>query len=400
MYDKVLQAFSSSMQVITTTENLNSFCDTLQDVEFITIDTEFMREKTYYPKLCLIQVSGPDKNAVAVDPMADGIDLSALYDILENPDILKVLHSGRHDLEIFFIKTEKVVAPVFDTQIAAMVCGYGDSVGYETLVRTITNQQVDKSSQFTDWSLRPLTEKQIIYALGDVTHLCDVYLHLRAELEKRGRNEWLIQEKEILQNPDTYRNDPQKSWERIKIRSPKSKNLAILRELAAWREVQAQERDIPKAWVIRDEVLADISRQAPQNQKQLSKIRTFSKDMAEGKVGARLLALIEKAVATPKETWPTPKNKKNIPSHAHATIDVLKMLLKIQSNEHQVATKLIANSDDIEAIALDDNADVPALQGWRRDIFGADALALKHGKLAIGLKNGKIAKFKPSDCSI
>lgn len=388
------------MQVITTTENLNAFCETLKGVEFITLDTEFMREKTYYPKLCLVQVSGPDKNAVAVDPLAEDIDLSSLYAILEDPSVLKVLHSGRHDLEIFYIKTEKVVTPVFDTQIAAMVCGYGDSVGYETLVRTITDQQVDKSSQYTDWAQRPLTEKQITYALGDVTHLCDVYLHLREELKKRGRSEWLTQEKEILQNPDTYKNDPDKAWERIKIRSPKAKNLAILHALAAWRETQAQDRDIPKSWVMRDEVLADIARQAPQNQKQLAKVRTFSKDMAEGKVGTRMLKLITKALDTPKETWPKPKEKKNIPSHAHATVDVLKMLLKIQSNEHQVAPKLIANSDDIEAIALDDNADVPALQGWRRDIFGADALALKHGKLAIGLKNGKITKFKPSDCSV
>ncbi len=381
------------MSVITTSSDLSAFCKTLEHVPFVTVDTEFLREKTYYPKLCLVQISGPNKDARAIDPLAGEIDLAPLFDLLENPNILKIFHSGRQDLEIFYNLTGHVVTPFFDTQIAAMVCGYGDSVGYESLVRNVTNAQIDKSSQYTDWSMRPLSEKQINYALGDVTHLCDVYLHLKEELDKRGRTEWVMQEEGVLTNPETYANDPYKAWERVKIRSPKPRNLAILREVAAWREAQAQKKDIPKTWLMRDDALADMAGQAPQNKKQLAKIRNVSKDMAEGRVGEQLLKAIETGLNSPKETWPKVQKKKQLSQSAAAIVDILKMLLKIQSAEHEVAPKIIANVADLELIAQDDNANVPALNGWRQGVFGNEALAIKHGRLAIGMKDGKITKF-------
>ncbi|MGH1402694.1 MAG: ribonuclease D [Alphaproteobacteria bacterium] len=385
------------MTIITDSGELAKFCKILQEKEFITIDTEFLREKTYFARLCLIQISCPDKNAIAIDPLAENIDLSPLFDLLQNPDVLKVFHAGRQDLEIFYQLTGKVVTPIFDTQIAAMVCGFGESIGYEKLVNHVTGNSIDKSSQFTDWSLRPLSDKQITYALGDVTHLCDIYLYLKNDLEQRGRCDWVKQEKAILENPKTYSTDPYKAWERVKIRSPKPRTLAVLREVTAWRETLAQKRNVPKNWIMRDETLADMANQAPKDKKQLSKIRNLGKDIVDGKGGVQLLKAIEKGVSSPSDTWPKVAKKQQPPPHIIATIDVLKMLLKIQNCEHHVAAKIISSAADLEAIAYDDNADVPALQGWRREIFGQDALDLKHGKLAIGIKNGKITKFPVGD---
>jgi len=385
--------------LITDQKQFEESCAALKKCEFITVDTEFLREKTYYPKLCLVQVSGPDKNAFAVDPLAKGIDLTPLFELLENEDVLKVFHAARQDLEIFYHLTSKVVAPFFDTQIAAMVCGFGDSVGYENLVRQITNNSMDKSSQFTDWSHRPLSEKQLKYALGDVTHLCDIYRHLSEKLEKRGRTAWVLQEEEILEDPATYENDPYETWRRIKIRSPKPKSLAILREVAAWREKQARKKNIPKNWVIRDDALSDLAGQSPQTPDQLKKIRGVSADMAAGRTGKALLGCVHSALESPREDWPVPVKRKTLHPSVMAAVDILKMLLKIQSAEHEVAAKLIASQADLELIAQNDAADVPALKGWRREIFGDDALALKNGKLAIGLKNNKIQKFRVSDLS-
>lgn len=382
------------MTILTSSEDIATFCEALADQDFITIDTEFLREKTYYPKLCLIQISGPDKDARAIDPLAANVDLSPLFDLLKNKDIIKVFHAGRQDLEIFYNMTQQVVTPIFDTQIAAMVCGYGDSIGYEKLIKNISGGTIDKSSQFTDWSLRPLSDKQLAYALGDVTHLCDAYVHLRDTLEKRGRTDWVEQEKEILTTPQTYQNDPYKAWERIKIRSPKPKSLAILREVAALREQLAQKRNIPKAWVMRDDAIADIAGQAPKNAKQLTKIRNVSKEMAEGKTGAQILNAVKTALSSAESTWPVPKKNKQLSPIVISTIDILKMLLKVQSAEHEVASKIIASNVDIETIAINDDADVPALKGWRHEIFGQFALDLKHGKLAIGLQDGKVAKLR------
>lgn len=382
------------MTVITTTKELADFCEVLAQHDFITIDTEFLREKTYYPKLCLVQLATPQKEAKAVDPLAKGIDLSPLFELLQDKNTLKVFHAGRQDLEIFYQLTEQVVSPIFDTQIAAMVCGFGESAGYEKLVNAICDAKIDKSAQFTDWSLRPLSEDQINYALGDVTHLCDIYLHLKSELEKRNRTSWVMEEKAILESPDTYNNSPEKAWERVKIRSPKPKTLAVLREVAAWRESLAQKRNIPKNWVMRDETLADMANQAPTNRNKLSKIRNISKEFTDGKSCERLLKVIQKGLDAPQDTWPKVQKKQQPSPNILAIIDILKMLLKIQNCENQVASKIIASTADLEAIALDDNADVPALKGWRKEIFGQDALDLKHGKLAIGLKNGRVTKFK------
>lgn len=385
------------MTILKNTAEIKAHCQKLSAHPFVTVDTEFLREKTYYPKLCLIQISGPDKEAFAIDPLAEGVDLQPVYDLLCDPKILKVFHAGRQDMEIFFKLMGQVAAPFFDTQIAAMVCGYGDSIGYENIVRNITGASIDKSSQFTDWSIRPLSEKQIKYALGDVTHLCDVYLHLKEELHKRGRTDWVMQEEEILADPRTYANDPYESWKRIKLRSPKSKSLAILREIAAWREKQAQKRDVPKTWIMRDDVLGEIAVQAPSNKKQLAKIRNISTETAEGKIGDQILEAINFALSTPKDDWPKPERKEMLSPSAQASVDILKMLLRVESTENKVAAKLIASSEHIEALALDDNADIPAMKGWRYDIFGKDALAIKNGKLAIGLKDGKVTKFKTTE---
>jgi len=382
------------MPLITDNQRLNEICKNLSACDFIMVDTEFLRDKTYYPKLCLVQVSGPDKKAYAIDPIEGDLDLEPLFELLQNPDILKVLHAARQDLEIFYQLMGKVVHPFFDTQIAAMVCGYGDSVGYESLVRNITGGQLDKSVQFTDWSKRPLSQKQIDYALGDVTHLCDVYLHLSEKLEERGRTSWVFQEEEILANPATYENNPEQSWKRIKVKSPKPKMLAVLRELAAWRETRAQEKNIPRAWVLKDDTLADMAAQAPSDVKGLKKIRNMPASQAESHIGEALLQCIQKGLGISKDQQPKPRKKQSVPPSLSATIDVLRMLLKIQCAQHEVAAKLVASQQDIEAIALNDNADVPALKGWRREVFGEEALALKKGKLAIGLEGSKIVKHK------
>ena len=382
------------MMLITNQKELNSVCARFKSEGYLTFDTEFLREKTYYPKLCLIQIGNKDKEAYAIDPLADGIDLQPLFDLLFDKNILKIVHAGRQDLEIFYNLTQKVVSPLFDTQIAAMVCGYGDSIGYENLVRNITGNGLDKSAQFTDWSNRPLSDKQINYALGDVTHLVDVYEHLSEELGKRGRTEWVFQEEEVLNDPATYENDPYLAWERVKIKTPKPKNLATLRELAAWREKRAQDKDLPRSWVMRDDTLADMSSQMPKNIKQLKKIRNMPNDLAESRHGVKLLELIQRVDESNPKDWPKPKKRKVLPPHISATIDILKMLLKVQCASNDVATKLVCSNNDIEELAQNDKADIPALRGWRFEIFGKHALAIKKGELAVGLKGSSIVKYE------
>jgi len=378
--------------LITDQTSLNVFCETLKHSDFITVDTEFLREKTYYPQLCLIQMSDPDKNAAAIDPLVDGIDLTPVYDLLFDPKILKVFHAGRQDLEIFYHLNNQVVEPIFDTQIAAMACGYGDSVGYENLVRNITGGYIDKSSQYTDWSNRPLSEKQIDYALGDVTHLVDIYVNLEKELNKKGRLEWIVEEAGILTDPQTYEIRPDNSWTRIRVKTPKARTLQILKYLAQWREKRAMYKNLPKSWIMRDDTLSDMAAQAPNTVKKLSKIRNMSTNLATGPMGKELLHIIQTALESDPNTWPQPAKKQKHPPHVAASIDVLKMLLKVQSQEHGVASRLIANNDDIDAIALN-QGESKSLQGWRLDIFGRDALSLKNGEVAIGLRDDKIVKF-------
>lgn len=381
---------------ITDQSDLDRFCRALASAPFITVDTEFLREKTYYPKLCLIQISGPDGQGAAIDPLAPGIDLSPVYDLLFAPGILKVFHAARQDLEIFFNLTGRVAAPVFDTQIAAMVCGYGDSVGYEALVRNTTGHQVDKSAQFTNWSLRPLSEKQIDYALGDVVYLVEVYRKLSAELDKRGRTSWVLQEEEILADPKTYRSDPLEAWKRVKIKTPKPKTLAVLRALAAWREEQARSRDIPKGWILRDETLADIAGQVPTTQAQLAKIRGLSEDASKGRVGDAILKLIGETLKSDPKTWPQPEKKAPLPPTVAATADILRMLMKVRCAEAGVAAKLLGTAEDIEDLAATGDPENLLLKGWRYELFGREALALKNGELAIGLKGSKIARYRVS----
>jgi ribonuclease D len=380
--------------IITKQKELDELCQSLAAQPFIMVDTEFLREKTYFPKLCLIQVCGPDKKAYAIDPLVKKLDLKPFLDILLNSEILKVFHAARQDLEIFFQLCGKVPSPLFDTQIAAMVCGYGDSVGYESLVRNITGGQLDKSVQFTDWSRRPLTDRQLEYALGDVTHLCDIYLKLSAELTKTGRMSWVFEEEKILADPATYVNDPYEMWRKIKIKSPKRKTLALLRELAAWREIKAQEKNLPRSWILKDETLADMAAQSPKTPEELEKIRNFPKEAAKGDTGAQILSLLEKVRKMPSADYPDIEKKSPIPQSVSGVVDILRMLLKVQASESGVAAKLIADSDDLEAIAMQDDPDTLALKGWRYELFGREALALKNGEIAIGMRGNKITKFK------
>lgn len=378
---------------ITKQKDLENFIKKAKKQPFVTVDTEFLREKTYYPKLCLVQIGLPDGEAAAIDPLVDGIDLRPIFDILADHTITKVFHAGRQDLEIFYRLMGEVPAPLFDTQIAAMVCGYGDQVGYDNLVRQITGHQIDKTTQFTDWSRRPLTKKQISYALGDVVYLVDVYKQLLKTLEKRGRTEWVMQEDEILADPATYRNDPHEIWQRVKIKTNKPQVLAVLRALAAWREERAQSKDIPRSWVMRDETLADMAAQMPKNVDQLGKIRGVSKDFPTSNGGGAILKLIKETLASDQQTWPEREKKQTLSSKAAACADILRMLLKIKASEYEVAPRLIASSEDIDAIAMDDQAETPALKGWRREVFGNDALAVKQGKIAIGFRDGEIVRF-------
>jgi len=386
--------------IITKQAELDKICAKMAAHAYITIDTEFLREKTYYPKLCLVQICDPDKNAYAIDPLAKDIDLAPLYALLENESVLKVFHAARQDLEIFYNLTGKVVTPFFDTQIAAMVLGYGDSVGYENLVRSVTKHQVDKSSQYTDWSVRPLSDKQVHYALGDVLYLRDVYLKLSSQLIEQNRISWVFEEEEFLAQPSTYENNPYEMWQKVKIRSPKPKNLAVLRELAAWREKRAQDKNIPRSWVMRDETLADMASQCPKSINELKKIRNLAAEFTKDDHKADLLlGLIKKGLETPKKDCPAVIKKHPLSPSVSAKADILKMLLKIQAAECGVAAKLIASSDDIEMIAAEDEPNVAALKGWRAEVFGNEAMALKNGEIAIGLKDNIITKFKlePSD---
>ncbi len=387
------------MSIVTTTSELEKLCREWSRQPFLTIDTEFLREKTYYSKLCLMQVGTPGGSAWAIDPIEGNLDLSPLFELLFDEKILKVIHSGRQDLEIFYNLTGKIVQPLFDTQIAAMVCGYGDSIGYENLVRGITGKSLDKSVQFTDWSKRPLSQRQIDYALGDVTHLVEIYNKLDAELEKKGRTEWVFEEEETLTSPDTYNNDPAEAWKRIKLRSPKPRMLVVLQPLAAWREKKAQDRDIPRSWVLRDETLADLAAQTPETIDQLKKIRGISAEMAAGNTGKAILEIIQKALATDKKDWPRAEERKILPPQAGATVDILKMLLKIQCAEHNVATKLVASQEDLEIIATQKSPDTPVMKGWRYDVFGRDAMELKAGKLAVGLRGNVITKYRINETS-
>jgi ribonuclease D len=383
------------MTIITSSDALADFCQTLTSLPYITIDTEFLRERTYYPKLCLIQVSGPGIEAVAIDPIAaPNIDLSPLAAILKDENIVKVMHSGRQDMEIFYKLFSFLPAPYYDTQIAAMVCGHGEQAGYEALVRGILNIQVDKSKQYTDWSIRPLSQAQITYALNDVIYLKDVYESLCAELKQEGRTKWVEEEMSAMLDTNLYDPPLDELWRKIRIKTNKSQKLAILQQLAVWREELARKRDIPRNHVMKDDTLAEIALQAPNNVKSLTRIRGISDRVADSDKGRKILKIINQTANLTPEDCPKKEAKSSLPPHLQSTLEMLKMLLRIQAADHNVAAKLIAKSDDLEAIAFGKDTTLPALKGWRFEIFGEKALALKSGKIAFTLKNGNIHTFK------
>ena len=377
------------MATITETAALATFCDRAASHPFITVDTEFIREKTYWPLLCLVQV-GTEDEAVIIDALADGIDLAPLFSLMSDPDVLKVFHAARQDVEIFVHLSGQVPAPIFDTQIAAMVCGYGDSVGYERLVRDLAKQSIDKTMRFTDWSKRPLGKKQIDYALGDVTHLRKIYRTLSSRMEKSGREDWLSEEMDILTNIATYRIQPEDAWKRLKTRSRKPKYLAAVRALAGWREKTAQENDVPRNRILKDESLTEIAAHAPDTPEGILGLRSVKRDRVSNERAREILTVLDKIRAMDRSGYPKPPAEAPDTSRIGPSIELLKVLLKLKCDSENVAQKLIASSADIEAIALDDEADVPAMKGWRREVFGDDAIRLKRGQIALTADGSRI----------
>tara|TARA_B110000438_G_scaffold271177_1_gene288859 strand:+ start:2079 stop:3230 length:1152 start_codon:yes stop_codon:yes gene_type:complete len=371
------------MELIDNTADLAALCERLSTAEFVTVDTEFHRETTFWPLLCLIQIAGPDE-AHGIDALADGLDLASLYELFQNPSVVKVFHAARQDLEIFFHLAGIIPTPLFDSQVAAMVCGFGESAGYETLVSKLTPARVDKSQRFTDWSRRPLTDKQLTYALADVTHLRDIYVRLNADLEKSGRTPWVADEMEILLNPATYTLEPSEAWRRIKSRDKKPRFLAVLKEVTAWRERIAQKQDVPRRRIAKDDVLVELAALTPTTEKALSQTR-LAKHFARSKHATGMLEAVSKGLSTPDEKCPRVPRTPDKPAGLGPVIDLLKVLLKARCEANDVAQKLIATVDDLEQIAINDQADVRALTGWRKELFGDDAIRLKHGHLALAL---------------
>lgn len=371
-----------SITPISDNESLAEFCASLKGAPYVAIDTEFVREKTYWPIVCLIQVAGPNNEAV-IDALSPSLVLEPLARLLRDESTLKVFHAGRQDIEIFYNLFKTVPKPIFDTQVAAMVCGFGDQVAYGNLVQKLLGVNLEKTSRFADWSRRPLTQKQLQYALADVVHLRDVYQILATRLEKTGRAEWLDEEMAVLTNPSTYRMDPREAWRRIKSRSGNPRFLAVLREVTAWREEEAQRRDVPRNRILRDDSLLDIAAHTPRTADSLSRTRGIPRGFANSKAAGDLIAAVKRGMETPEADLPEAESRERLPGGLGPVTDLLKTLLKLRCEETDVAPKLVASAEDIERIAAFDDADVPALKGWRREVFGEQALALKQGKLGL-----------------
>jgi ribonuclease D len=368
--------------LITNSADVADFCAIAAKSDFITVDTEFVREKTYWPILCLIQVATRDE-AVAIDPLANGLDLEPLYDLMRNTKVLKVFHSASQDMQILFNASGGMVEPVFDTQIAAMVSGYGDQPAYATLVQRIVGETIDKRSQMTDWSRRPLTEHQVEYAIGDVTHLTHIYDKLVSELEKSDRVSWAHEEMGHLRNKDLYDVDPRELWRKVRLRRPSRRALAVLREITEWRELSAQRRDIPKGWVCRDEALAEIALNTPQTSAALERVRGVNERFANGRDGKSLLEAVRIGLELPDDKCPDPE-KGRPPIRGHETlVALLQALLKLRCDENGVAAQMVANRKELDRIATEEEPDVRTLSGWRREIYGNDAIALKKGEIAL-----------------
>jgi ribonuclease D len=376
------------MDLITNTADLAAVCHRMAQHPFVTVDTEFLRETTYYPLLCVAQMASADE-AVVIDALAQGIDLAPFFELMADEGVLKVFHAARQDIEIVWHRAKLVPHPIFDTQVAAMVLGYGDSISYDQLVQRVTGDKLDKSHRFTDWSRRPLTAAQVGYAISDVTHLRDVFLALSSDLKKRGRSDWVGEEMEILTSPDTYRMEPETAWERLKTRVRKPRELAVLIEVAGWREREAQSRDVPRGRVLKDDALGDIAVHAPTTAEKLAALRSLPRGFERSRWGADIIEAVKRGLARDQAELPRiDKPRQGI--NGNATVELLKVLLRMTSERHGVAAKVIATVDDLEQIAMDDRADVPALHGWRREMFGNSAIALKRGELALAVEKGRV----------
>lgn len=387
------------MTVITDQAALDALCHELATQPWITIDTEFLRDKTYYPMLCLVQVASPTGPAYAIDPLAKDIDLSPLFKLMANENVVKVFHAARQDLEIFYNLTGQVPKSIFDTQVAAMVCGYGDQIGYLNLVQDICNKKLDKGAQFTDWSRRPLTEKQSLYALDDVIWLRDVYRHMDKTLKSRNRSAWVKEEMAFLTDPTTYQNPPDQAWQRLKLRTDKPQAIAILMEVAKWREEEAQRRNVPRGRILRDETLLDLAVHAPRTVDELKHIRGVGEDLARGRLGQAIMAAVERSASIAKDAIPKMDRKRPLPQNLVPVVEMLKVLLRIVAAENEVAARLIASPEDLEDIARSDHADVAPMKGWRFDVFGREVLDLKHGKIALCIDGGTEIRRMPVSSS-
>ncbi len=376
------------MITLTSTDDLAAFCQNARAYPYVTVDTEFLRERTYYSKLCLVQLAVPGDaidDAVLLDPLANGVSLDPLYELFRNTKVLKVFHAARQDLEIFFVEGGVIPAPLFDTQVAAMVCGFGEQAGYETLVRKIAGQTLDKTSRFTDWSRRPLTNAQKTYALADVTHLRVIYEALAAQIQDSGRQSWVDEELRILTNPETYVVRPHEAWHRIKTRTNSGKYLAVIRELARFRETYSQSKNIPRSRVYKDEALLELASSKPRSLQDLGRSRLLLREARKGAIADGILAAIATGVACDPDDYPEPRNGRDSMSVNPALADLLRVLLKAKSETAGVAQKLIASSADLDRIAAG-RRDVGALSGWRNEVFGSDALLLCDGKIALAAR--------------
>ena len=377
------------MDIIATTEGLKELCAALAGDDYVAVDTEFMREKTFWPELCLIQIAGAKREAV-IDPLAEGINLQPFFDLMADRNVVKVFHAARQDLEIIWLKAKLIPVPIFDTQVAAMVCGYGDQVGYEALARRIAKVAIDKSSRFTDWSRRPLSPKQLAYALSDVTHLRVIYEKLRGLLDKSGREPWLEEELAVLTSPATYEAHPEEAWKRVKFRPRNAKQLAVLMAVAAWREREAQARNVPRSRILKDDAIAEIATQVPADLNALKSLRSLRKGYAGSRMGTAILKAVASGLETDLADIPALEgDEPMLTERASVISDVLKLALKVVCEQEGIAPRIVAATSDLEAIARDDDADVQVLNGWRRKVFGEVALKIKAGEMAIVLENGK-----------
>jgi ribonuclease D len=384
------------MRIVQTAAELTSLTKELEQAPYLALDTEFMRDQTYWPKLCLLQVAGPAAQAI-IDPLSGELDLSPFYELLKRPNIVKVLHAARQDIEIFFHQGGVIPDPLFDTQIAAMVCGFGDAASYETLTRKLADAEIDKSARFTDWSRRPLSQRQLEYAMADVTHLRTVYEKLSFRLERSGRAAWVQEEIATLQSPALYQLDPRQAWKRLKARTSSKRFLAMLAAIAEWREREAQTRDVPRNRILKDEALLEIAAHPPDSSEALDRVRAVPRGFAASRLGKGLLDAVEAGREAPAPEIEEPGRPRRKRDPSPSSVDLLKTLLRLKADAAGVAHRLIASTDDIERLAAHEDEGVPALHGWRAEVFGRDAVALRKGELALALEDGEAVVVELDD---